>query len=227
MRRIKSILIVSLILVSSCLCVPQVRLGTPTWGTSSGRVPKTDRIDMSGRWRCELSDVVLDYLNRGGRVLLLPPSQTIKDDEHYPIKMGFSSIFWNTVWTNRQAPHTLGILCNPSHPALAEFPTEYHSNWQWWELMHGTVPFILTPYKHLLPVVQVIDDWVTARKLALVFEARVGNGKLVACSCDLVSELNNRPVARQMRHSLLAYMSGDLFEPQYRLTVEQLSGLLK
>ena len=77
----------------------------------------------------------------------------------------------------------------PSHSSRRE----YHSNWQWWELMHGTAPFILTAIATLQPVVQVIDDWVTARKLALVFEARVGKGKLLACSCDLVSDLDKRP----------------------------------
>ena len=30
----------------------------------------------------------------------------------------------------------------------------------------------------LVPNVQVIDDWTTNRKLALAFEAKVGNGKL-------------------------------------------------
>jgi hypothetical protein len=79
----------------------------------------------------------------------------------------------------------------------------------------------------LQPVVQVIDDWVTARKLALVFEARVGNGKLLACSCDLVNDLDKRPVARQMRHSLLAYMADARFDPKYSVSVEQLSDLLK
>ena len=51
------------------------------------------------------------------------------------VAIGFSSIFWNTAWTARQPPHTLGILCNPKHPALAEFPTEYFSNYQWWDAM--------------------------------------------------------------------------------------------
>ena len=35
---------------------------------------------------------------------------------------GFSPIFWNTAWTNWQPPHTLGILCDPKHPALAVVP---------------------------------------------------------------------------------------------------------
>src|SRR5512137_1839475 len=35
-----------------------------------------------------------------------------------------------------QAPTTMGILCDPKHPALAEFSTEFHNNWQWWYLVH-------------------------------------------------------------------------------------------
>ena len=173
----------------------------------------------------EMNGEAAKRLAEGGKVLLLPAPATIRNDEKHPITMGFSSIFWNTVWTNWQPPHTLGILCDPSHPALARFPTEYHSNWQWWELMHDTAPFILTAHRDLQPVVQVIDDWVTARKLALVFEARVGKGKLLACSCDLVNDLDGRPVARQMRHSLLTYMTGDTFDPKYTMTPEQLAQL--
>jgi len=76
-------------------------------------------------------------------------------------------------------------------------------------------------------MVQVIDDWVTARKLALIFEARVGPGKLLACSCDLVSALDQRPVARQMRHSLLTYMADARFEPKNTMTIRQLTDLLR
>jgi hypothetical protein len=175
----------------------------------------------------EMNDEAAKRLANGGKVLLLPLPATICNDEKHPITMGFSSIFWNTVWTSWQPPHTLGILCNPNHPALAQFPTEYHSNWQWWELMHNAAPFILTSHRDLQPIVQVVDDWVTARKLALVFEARVGKGKLLACSCDLVSDLDSRPVARQMRHSLLTYMAGTKFDPKYSMTPEQLAELWK
>ena len=59
----------------------------------------------------------------------------------------------------------------------------------------------------LRPTVQVIDDWVTNRKLGLVFEAKVGKGKLLVCSIDLKNDLDQNPVARQMRHSLLDYMA--------------------
>ncbi len=154
------------------------------------------------------------HLASGGDLLWLPPADTVAGDPaEGPVKMGFSSIFWNTVWTGGQAPHTLGILCDPAHPALADFPTESHSNWQWWDLVHNAAPFILTAHPEVKPIVQVIDDWVTARKLGLIFETRVGNGRLLACSANLRTDLATRPAARQMRASLLRYMAGATFNP--------------
>ena len=79
----------------------------------------------------------------------------------------------------------------------------------------------------LQPIVQVIDDWNTDRKLGLVFEARVGQGKLLVCSIDLQTDLERRPVARQMRHSLLSYMSRRAFKPRLELEVDAIGGLFK
>src|SRR5262249_33885484 len=144
------------------------------------------------------------------------------------VALGFSSIFWNTTWTRRQPPHTLGILCDPAHPALAGFPTDAHSNWQSWYLISRADALILDGLpRELGPIVRVIDDWVTSRKLGLVFEARVGSGKLLACSIDLERGLEANPVARQLRASLLRYMAGDRFEPRVELAIEQVKSLMK
>jgi hypothetical protein len=124
---------------------------------------------------------------------------------------GFSPMFWNTAWTNWQPPHTLGILCDPTHPALGSFPTESHSDWQWWEIQQDARPFILTPHAGLRPIVQVIDDWVTNRKLGYVFEARVGNGRLIACGSNLTrASAARHPSATGF---LLAYMKSGKFAP--------------
>ena len=102
------------------------------------------------------------------------------------MKLGFSSIFWNTAWTARQAPTTLGVLVDPAHPAFAAFPTESHSNWQWWYLVSRAGAMLMDPLpRDVRPIVQVIDDWFTARKLALAFEARVNGGRLLVTSIDL------------------------------------------
>jgi hypothetical protein len=75
-------------------------------------------------------------LRAGGKVLLTIPGKQVRNFDANPVQLGFSSIFWNTAWTGRQAPTTLGILCDPKHPALGAFPTDFHSNWQWWYLIH-------------------------------------------------------------------------------------------
>jgi hypothetical protein len=175
----------------------------------------------------DLDDQALATLNSGGKVLLLIPPNRVKNDQTAKVELGFSSIFWNTAWTHRQAPTTLGILCDPEHPALASFPTDYHSNWQWWYLISQARAMILDGLpKELRPTVQVIDDWVTARKLGLVFEARMGAGKLIVCSIGLRKDLDQNPVARQMLHSLLHYMNSSSFKPAVALSPAEVRSLM-
>ncbi len=162
----------------------------------------------------DLNDEARAALRKGGKVLLMPRAGRVSGGDSGPIPAGFTSIFWNTAWTRGQAPHTLGILCDPKHPALAAFPTEFHSNWQWWDLVSKSQIMNLDGFPPpLRPIVQVIDDWVTNRRLGLVFEATVDGGKLLVCSIDLSSDLDKRPVARQMLHSLLQYVRSEQFKP--------------
>ncbi len=169
----------------------------------------------------------VQVLESGGMVLFTPHPAQIESDEYGPIPAGFSSIFWNTAWTNRQPPHTLGILCDPEHPVFNQFPTDFHSNWQWWELVTQAHPFILNPMPpELRPLIQMIDDWFTNRRLGLVFEAKVGEGRLLACGIDIENNLEERPVARQLRYALLQYMKNDHFNPAAKLDPAQIEALL-
>jgi hypothetical protein len=164
----------------------------------------------------------LHRLAAGGTVLLMPPAQDINTD----CRVGFSSVFWNTAWTGNQAPHTLGILCDHQHPIFARFPTEDYSNWQWWELIHGSAAMVLDHLPpDLRPLVQPIDTWFENRRLGLLFEARVNNGKLMVCSMDLRSDLEHRLVARQMRHSVLHYMQSPYFDPPMAVEVTAIETL--
>jgi GH18 family chitinase len=175
----------------------------------------------------ELDEATSARLRDGGRVVLLVPAGRVRGDALGKVELGFSSIFWNTAWTGRQAPHTLGVLLDPKHPALAAFPTESHSNWQWWHLVSRAGAMILDGLpRELRPTVQVIDDWFTNRRLGLVFEARVGKGRLLVTSIDLESGLEGNPVARQMRHSLLRYAAGDRFVPTVEVTPDAIRALM-
>jgi hypothetical protein len=179
---------------------------------------------VTGEW----NEQAITRLNNGGKVLLTLPKGSVQSQKGGDIAIGFSSIFWNTAWTKGQAPHTLGILCDPKHPAFAHFPTGYHSNWQWWDAMsHSNAIVLDSVAKGLQPMVRVIDDWVTARPLGLVFECRVGKGKLIVSGIDLLQDQAKRPEARQLLYSLQQYMSSPQFNPATNVSADQISGILK
>lgn len=171
-----------------------------------------------------LNETVKDALKNGEKVIFLAQPQSIRSN----VPQGFTTIFWNTAWTRKQKPHTLGILCNPDHSALKEFPTDFFSNWQWFDPVTNARAVIMDSLPdNLFPIIQVIDDWNTNRKLGLLFEARVDNGKLLFCSIDLENNMDQRPVARQLLKSIKKYVMSENFNPQIKVTTEQLESLLK
>ena len=138
----------------------------------------------------------------------------------------FSSIFWNTAWTNNQPPHTLGILCDPTHPVFNDFPTEYHSNWQWWDPVSHSQAMIINGFPaNLKPLIQPIDTWFENRRLALAFESKTGGGKLMVCSIDLKNISSERQASRQLLTSILNYMNSDSFNPQVEVSADKIKEL--
>ena len=171
----------------------------------------------------EWNSEVKEALEAGRNVLLLPRLESVPCS----IPGCFTPVFWNVLMKHEQAAKTMGFLCEPAHPAFAHFPTEFHSNWQWWDLAVRSRTLILDGMPaSFRPIVQVIDSFEKNRKLGAVFQARVGKGRLVVSSIDLANDLEQRPVARQLRFSLLSYMNGDRFRPSHDLSSEQLDELL-
>lgn len=169
-----------------------------------------------------LDAAALAKLDAGGRVLLLPSRLS----RQHP-RLGFEPIFWNRYMFNTQGRQTLGLLCDPRHPALASFPTESYQDWQWADIVNRGRGMVLDELpKELRPIVQVIDDWNTNRRLGLVWECRVSRGKLLVCSADLSQGLEERPATRQLRESLLRYMAGKDFAPKVQVSKESLAQLL-
>ena len=97
---------------------------------------------------------------------------------------------------------------------FADFPTDDWQNLQWWELTNRAQVMNLSEFPaDYQPIVQPIDTWHVSRKLGMLIEARVLKGRLLMTTLDITSDLDRRPVARQLRRSILAYMQGDRFQP--------------
>jgi hypothetical protein len=122
----------------------------------------------------------------------------------------------------------MGILCNPGHPLFRDFPTEYHSNWQWWDPVVHSQAMILDGFPAgLKPLIQLIDTWFENRRLALAFEAKCGGGKIIVCSINLTGDLDNRPPARQLFCSMLNYMNSEAFNPDVEVDARKIEGLME
>ena len=75
------------------------------------------------------------------------------------------------------------------------------------------------------PTIQSIDTWFISRKIGMLFEANVLNGKLIMTSMDITSQPEKRIVARQMHKAILDYMNSDAFRPDTRISPEQIQTL--
>jgi hypothetical protein len=165
-----------------------------------------------------LDETAVEVLQNGGNVLLLA---TGKVEYGKDIVQHLLPVFWNTSWFKMRPPHTTGILVNPAHPVFNDFPTDYHSNLQWWELIQNAQVMQLTGFpKGFQPLVQSIDTWFLNRKIGMLFEVKALNGKLMVCSADLTGNWENRPVAQQLYTSILRYMQSDAFRPAYTVDIE-------
>lgn len=163
----------------------------------------------------------LPLLAKGETVLLNPAPAAFKDTTP-PTVAGFTPIFWNTAWTQRQAPTTLGLLMNPAHPLFQYFPTDGHTDWHFWHLLKDTRPMVLNHLPKVTPTIQMIDDWFTSNRLGYLLEARVGQGKLLLCAFNLSSD---SPSTQAFKHALQTYAASASFAPVVELTEDDLSKL--
>ncbi|MGG6550559.1 UNVERIFIED_CONTAM: hypothetical protein NY100_34710, partial [Prevotella sp. 15_C9] len=76
-------------------------------------------------------------------VLLIPDHDSIVAQS---VGGMFTPDYWNysmfkTISENagkEVSPGTLSILTDPGHPLLKYFPTECHSDWQWWSITRNS-----------------------------------------------------------------------------------------
>ena len=122
---------------------------------------------------------------------------------------------------------TLGILTNPEHPVFSDFPTEFHTNWQWYPIIKHSYPLILDGMpKEYRPIVQVIDNVERNHKLGLLIELNVEGGKLLLCMSDL-DAVRNTPEGLQFYAGLLEYMNSSDFKPSTSLSAESFKNLFE
>ena len=171
-----------------------------------------------------LNENAVNALRNKGKIILIPKDSKIFKNTS---PMSFNSIFWNGYMFDWPKNHTLGILCDPKHPAFKSFPTQSHANWQWYHLMQNSVALNLKDFPPTYrPLIQLIDDWNTNRRRALMLECNIKGAKLLICSINLLELKDKDPAAKQMLKSIVEYAQSDKFDPHASVDLNTLSTIL-
>ncbi len=170
----------------------------------------------------ELDTETLEKLKSGAKVLLLANQLGMEETS---VKALFYPLYWSLTFFPGQGKTNIGLLLQEKHPAFANFPTSFHSNWQWETISADAKGFILNELPHnYKPIAQPVDDFHRNNKVGSIFELKVGEGKLLVCGYNLKSE---KPVARQLKQSLLEYMQSTDFNPVQKANPDWLTKTFK
>ncbi len=161
---------------------------------------------------------VIEALNQGKSVLL---NASQIGDESAKKNANWRPLYWSVPFFPGQGSDTLGLVVRDEHPAYSNFPTEYFNDWNWYRLCWGARGFDLTgkvpvAYK---PIAQPVTDFHINKKLGSIFELKVGKGKLLVSGYNLKRQ---EPEMKQLKYSLLKYMTSDKFNPKQTLPTAEL-----
>lgn len=160
-------------------------------------------------------------LKEGQKVLFNPVYETLLG-----LEGKFLPVFWSPVHFPKQAG-TMGILCNPKHKIFTHFPTQMHTDWQWWHLLTESKTLITDSlYTEIEPLVECVDNFANNRRLATLFETQCEKGKLIVCSMDLLRNTSDIPEKRQLLYSILEYMKSASFVPEKQIPFNKIKSLI-
>ena len=155
-------------------------------------------------------------LGRGGRVVYAPHLSELSYD--CP-GLSIKNVFWN----GQMGPswvRNLGLVVREDHPVFQMFPTDKDGGWQWEDILEHARGFWLKDMENVQPVVRPIDDWNRSLPLGLMWEAKVGQGRLFVVSADLEGSFEDRPAAWCLKQAILQYASSEEFAPKEDISCE-------
>lgn len=185
----------------------------PIWVYPDARMPCPEGVVVA-----ESLAQALPALAAGKRVFLDPP----EDAPLRSVPCHFSTDFWS-VGTFPCQSGTMGQLIDAAHPIFRGFPTERHTNWQWWPMANR--PAVRLP-DGLRAIVAQLDGFTTLRPLAQLFECRVGSGRLLFSSMALRA-LTGHPEARALLNAIYIYLDSEDFRPAQSLQPDALRRLFE
>lgn len=152
-------------------------------------------------------------LEEGKTVYLTPPST--REAMPQSIQAQFTTDFWS-VGTFHWQEGGMGQLIDNKHPLFENFPTEFHTNWQWWPM--AVQRAVILPEKYEA-IVTEMDSYAYLRPMAQLLECRCGGGKLLFSTMGL-QNLQQYPEARALLNAIYRYLDSEKFAPAQEISPE-------
>lgn len=156
----------------------------------------------------------------GGTVYLSPDST--KEALPSSIQAQFTTDFWS-VGTFAGQEGAMGQLIDVNHPLFKRFPTEFHTNWQWWPMAVQRAVILPERYD---AIITELDSYAYLRPMAQLLECKCINGKLLFSSLGL-QNLQQYPECRALLHAIYCYLESEEFAPVQVIDPETIEMLVK
>jgi len=181
-------------------------------GHSGGTIPLETELFITTK----IDEEVLEYLQSGGRVLLLEPEPI------FPLE---KTDFRLSAWDGKGPS---GTIFDAKHPALSAMPSEGWCDLQFYSLIQGSKTILLDslPTK-IQPLVRCIDRPTRLANRAYLFEAQVSRGKLLVSGFNFAESIASKdPAGIFLLDRLVNYTLGGEFNPEVAIPESALKPML-
>jgi len=165
----------------------------------------------------KLTLAVIDYLENGGRVLLLSPKQV------FPVlASSYKPCWWIGLLPGVDS--NTGTVIKANHPAIAGIPNDGWCDLVYRELIKDSVAVNLDEMPVAVdPIIRCLDVNTTLRNKAYLFEMQVGRGRLFVSSLNFTDSIDSGdPAGTYLLDQLIRYASSANFVPKAQLSEQYL-----
>ncbi len=175
--------------------------------------PRVESVDINGVYLFESADSpeAEKLLKNGKTVLIVPDSKKLSGSDY--VQGFYCQDFWcypmfRSISEMMKKPlpvGTMGLLIDNKHPILSQFPCDFCSTEQWWEIVENSKSEILdNAYEDKRFIVRTIDNFERNHQLGMLYEYEKDGGKVVVCNCDF-DKLSESVAGKQFIKSVLDY----------------------
>jgi len=184
-----------------------------TYAAHSAAIPASAKVVIADA----ADEFLADYIERGGRCLLLTQGSEIENRKRYYDTISFYPLFRTIPWNAGDSGNSGTVIS--VHPALESFPHEGVCDLPFLHMLKGNLPMEFSPLRGygVTPIIRGIDHYYSHRNNAHLLEFRVGEGRVLACALGVLRRLRPHTPGQSSYDKRDAFCPNETIEARYLL----------